>query len=375
MDYLITADWHIGYQYSSDRRKLNDFFRFFDWIEGKAEAEEAKVIVCGDIFHIRGEIPTSIFNQLLARLEGSSAEFLFMTGNHDLDSTIESSDHHGERQVAPQSIEAFRHLDNVDTVGGSVSFQEGDVNFHIVNYEKDPEKLADLIEDRKGAKLPKADHEVLLGHFGVAEAEMGPANISDQSQLSVDHDCFHWLDYVFTGHYHKPQQWPVSTAVDGDNNETGEYADGGIFIPGSPIQYTFGERGQTKRVLKFSPSDDTVQSIPTKGPEYIVVEDDEDLDRILESDEEMYIRFDMPVPDDAVDELRNHDRVRSAVRNYRTTDVQESRMDVSIQEIDDEELVEDFMDYKTENELLDHLEIPAERLEEAGKELIDESLS
>lgn len=377
MSFLVTADWHVGYQYSSDRRKLGDFIRFFDWMNEKANDEDAEIVVCGDVFDIRGEIPTPIFNRLMNEIERSGNDYIILTGNHDLDASQESADHTGEQDVAPHSTMAFDKLDNVESVGVTKSLDRGSTRFHVVNYEHNSDTLKGLIEGlhENTSSVTGEDKvtDVLLGHFGVAEGEIGPANIRDDSQLSVEDDVLEPFDYTFTGHYHKPQEWPQSTAVDGDNEETGEYADGGIFIPGSPIQYTFGERGQIKRVLLFEPELDEVRSVETKGPEYIVVKDDEDLDRIIESDQEMYIRFDIPVPDDAVSELRSHDRVRSAVRNYKTTDVQESRMNVSLKEVDDVGLIEDYLEYCEENELLEGKSPDRDSLAQAGKELVDEA--
>lgn len=351
MRIIATADWHSGYQMGSDPRKKEDLMKFLDWFERTCSKRGADlVIVAGDLFHQRGVIPTEVYNPVIKFFQRSDHRYHLLVGNHDLDpdkSSVSNS------EWTDQSVFGLQQLGNVDVFMEAESTTIHEVTFHYVGYED----CSDALEDQIRGMGMGEGQNVLTIHSGLSEGTMGPSGVSDDGAISVENDCFDPFDLVVAGHYHKPQSF-------------GEK----FYIPGSPLQYGYGERDQTKRVLEIDTKSMDVRSIETNSPKYVALESEDEIDSLLDYDCPVYLRFDRPVDSDLIQQLRHEvDHIRSVVRNYSTSETPDQRMDVQLRDEDDEQLIRDYLSYREDrvDALSSEHGIRLSEIEQAGIDLID----
>lgn len=360
MKVAITADLHAGKMVESHRKKLDDVLSVLDDMNEKAKEHGADaMVVAGDLFDQKGTIRAEVYNAVWERIRDAEIPYYILAGNHGKSSrTVLGDDHPGD-----DTVYAMDDLEDVETVTGRRLFVDekfggegSDVTAFFQPYVEDVE---DLVERLSSAEVGGSGRNVLFGHFGIADAEMGPAQVQDRDWMDSGDAVFKDFDWVFAGHYHRPQNF-------------GEK----VWIPGSPLQHSFGEREQQKRMLFLDTEDGSVESVSVDGPRYVVVETKDDFKGLTEYDQPLYVRFDCPVSEDLKSKLRGSSRIRSVTSNVRKEEEVEARMDLSFDDEDDGEIVEEYVRYVNDNEsrrvdslAMDH-DVSVEDLRSAGKEVV-----
>lgn len=229
-------------------------------------------LILGDVFHTRGQVPTVVRNAVWNLLQTAQIEFncrfIILVGNHDqvdkdglIHSIFEWSEAHGD----------------VVTVIDTPTVVDG---IRFIPYIADTDKLLAALDNPivRGKKGVKA----LCMHAGVDGAAVGTLEYRIKDPVTVADLKPELYDWVFLGHYHKPQQ-----------------LDDNVLYVGSPCQLTRAEAGDTKRFLVYDSDSASVRSVKTKCKEFytvswpmpknqkilpgyydVIVEDDSDPDEI-----------------------------------------------------------------------------------------------
>jgi len=241
MKILITSDWHFN-NYKAHSRLIDGVnSRLLDLINafkesvkiGKENGCEAHFI-CGDIFHVRGNIKPSVYNTV-ADLFATMAKELpiyMISGNHDLEDF---------KSTIGDAIYTLGKLDNV----------------HLINYER--VNLGGLtiagvpyihnIEKFKAEAQNFRDVDILLIHEGIDDLRTKEGI----PETHLTKEFFKDFNFVITGHYHNPN-----------------FIDG-ILQAGSPIQLSFGEEGQDKGCWVLDTDNYKVRFYKLHYPEFITI--------------------------------------------------------------------------------------------------------
>jgi len=255
MKFLHISDLHIG-------KRLNDFPMTEDQIHILNEilriaAEEAPnaVLIAGDVYDksIPSAEAVTAFDDFLSRLHQMDIPVCIISGNHDSPERLAF----GARVMHSRGIYISRVYDGMVA---SVRLEDchGTVSIYMLPFikpahirrfypEASIESYTDAVRTALSDIAPSPDERrILLAHQFVAGAQT-----SDSEELSVggienvDASVFDGFDYVALGHLHSPQKAARDT----------------IRYCGSPLKYSFSERGQTKSV--------TVINMQAKGDVHI----------------------------------------------------------------------------------------------------------
>lgn len=141
----------------------------------------------GDLFHVRGSIPPSVMNPVVATITGSierhGVNFVFMPGNHDME--------FNDSQQVGYSMGALDNIDGVTVVTEATAFPDHQV--YIVPWKDD---LGALREECKGLDAPHYDLIIHAPLNGVIKGI--PDHGLEASEVAA------WgFKRVFVGHYHR----------------------------------------------------------------------------------------------------------------------------------------------------------------------------
>ncbi len=173
----------------------------------------------GDVFHSRTKIDVDVYSATWAafkRLSESVKHLFVLRGNHD-SYDVEGSKH---------SLKSFSDFANVidspelTTVDG--------ITFAAIPYTKDMDRWKTF------ASMTSSKTDFFLFHQGVSTGLVGAFNITIKAEVDIEDLPYKKADYCLGGHYHKHQFMLPNVA----------------FI-GSPLQHTFGERGEVKGFMVF----------------------------------------------------------------------------------------------------------------------------
>ncbi|GHA33441.1 nuclease SbcCD subunit D [Salinimicrobium marinum] len=273
MKILHTADWHIGKKlHKHDLSK--DFELFIHWLSGTIEKEKVDVLlVSGDVFDLAN--PSSEgrkqYYKALMELRKLDCKIILTGGNHDSPGMLD----------APREI--LRELD-MHVIGGLPENLE-DVIIPITDKDGKPALVIAALpylrdSDLRGAKdgytyddrleairrgiqgifaqaadICQKQYPALpalaMGHLFAAGSETSESerDIQIGNQAAFNALQFgEYFSYIALGHIHKPQK--VSAAVP-------------TYYSGSPLQLSFSERKDNKRVLLIDPENGWIpESIP-----------------------------------------------------------------------------------------------------------------
>lgn len=249
---VITADIHcFAYKPFSTITDTGRNSRFVECLKVLDEiytfAEKKKcenVYIAGDLFHNRSKIDTVVYDDVYSFFKTVDHFHTYLlVGNHD----------QAVKDGSIHSLRPFAELHNIDVIDHPLTIE----NVLFVPYQD--HFNVDL--------LTPADF--FIGHAGVTGATVGASNFTIGEVLSPKH--LRQYKKAFLGHFHKNQQI--------DN----------IYIPGSPLQHTFGERDDDKG---FYYVDDkyNVDFVRTSAPRFgsvdVTSEDD-----LVGFDEKDYMQF------------------------------------------------------------------------------------
>lgn len=239
---------HNWQQHSTvDDRGLNsrllDSLNAVDQVRRHAVANSIPLVIClGDVFHSRGLVSVSVFNQVYQAYKSLSevADLMILVGNHDyaaLNGNVHST----------QTFSSFATV--IDEPG---SHRVGGVDFCAVPYRENPHIVVKSIQQMAERSNPK----VLLLHQGISGGMTSAYPVV--LDRGIQRDDLRWWDFkfVFLGHYHV-RQWLGRNSL---------YA-------GSLYPQSFGDVGLPKGFLDVDFGSDTVDFIETRGvPQFVRVE-------------------------------------------------------------------------------------------------------
>lgn len=229
---LLFTDLHI-HAHKKNVDRLKDCLEVLEWVFQESQKHECEhILFLGDLFHERAKIDVlnylrtfEVFWKYMG--DNSQQDMYLLVGNHDM--------YHRERWDV-NSVKPLTAVSNVHIVDSPSMLEIGGRRIDFLPHTEDPIKeLADLKRGRD-----KKDLTLLLAHIAVHGATLNTlygttADVIveyDTGMVPVDVSIFDDWDQTFLGHYHGGQNL---------NNHV-EYI-------GSPLQLTFGEAFQEKRVV------------------------------------------------------------------------------------------------------------------------------
>jgi len=259
MKILHTADWHIGKKLHK-QDLTEDFSLFIQWLCEEIEQHQVEVLlVSGDVFDLANPSNEAkrLYYQSLLKLKNLGLQIIITGGNHDSPSMLNAPQailNELNVQVVgnlPENFEdvmipiASKH-GNIEAVVAAIPFlRNNDVQSAEVakTYEERLENLKNAIANyyTQAAELAKSNFPgvpcIAMGHLfthGVQTSE-SERDIQIGNQAGVEALHFgEYFSYVALGHIHQPQQ--VKAKIP-------------IYYSGSPVQLSFSERKDQKRVL------------------------------------------------------------------------------------------------------------------------------
>lgn len=209
------------------------------------EDQISHVYFLGDIFHARYRIDVDVLTATVDAMHDLAREVSvsMLVGNHDQYTRV------GEVHSTGLFYEdsPYISLDVLDTPGSNhpTSPVQNKPNFTIAWYPHttDIPAMKDWIK-----KLPPTD--ILLIHQGVSEAAVGPYDMHVKTEISIEDLCLDKFRHVIAGDYHKRQFIKNFHYV------------------GSPLQLSYGERGDVKCFSLLDTDTWQIESIPTNAPRF-----------------------------------------------------------------------------------------------------------
>jgi len=259
MKILHTADWHIGKKLHKQDLS-EDFTRFIQWLCEEIERQEVEVLlVSGDVFDLANPSNEAkrLYYQSLLKLRNLGLQIILTGGNHDSPSMLNAPQailNELNVQIVGNLPDEFEEVmipitskkGNIEAVVAAIPFlRNNDVQSAEVakTYEERLENLKNAIANyyNQAAELAKSNYPgvpcIAMGHLfahGVRTSE-SERDIQIGNQAGVEASQFgNYFSYVALGHIHQPQQ--VKAKIP-------------IYYSGSPIQLSFSERKDQKRVL------------------------------------------------------------------------------------------------------------------------------
>jgi DNA repair exonuclease SbcCD nuclease subunit len=231
MSIVFTADVHAHAYPDSQilpdgkNKQLQDIVACLDRArEEAAKSDPREVVVLGDLFHDRKGVRPEALHAIgawIRRCQSSKVGVTLLVGNHDL-----SSGGDGGTSVMAAAGGA-RIVETVSVV------LVGDVPMGFIPYTENAAEVA-----KASAALARAGAKVLCAHLGIgdpAHADCVPTDYEVPGTIQVSHLRPDHFSSVLLGHYHNPQ-------------DLGK----GVRYLGSPLQLSFKEVGQAKRMCALN---------------------------------------------------------------------------------------------------------------------------
>ncbi|CAJ37867.1 metallophosphoesterase family protein [Methanocella arvoryzae] len=247
MNFIHTADLHLGYrQYDLDER-FRDFGRSFKTIAQHAiEARAEFVLIAGDLFHSRNINAPTYFqaHHILTMLKDAGIPCIAIEGNHDRAfvrdgmSWLEALESQGLLKLIKPSPEGL--VDDFVDIGGTRIFgmcYAGASTSRII-----PDIARRIAEINS---TDKPNYTVLMMHTGI-EGQM-KGNIIGETSYEDIYKLKDVVDYLALGHYHCAYE-----------------LDSWVFNPGSPDTCSIAEVGEPKGYYHVVDGKATLKEIPRR---------------------------------------------------------------------------------------------------------------
>ena len=246
MRLLHTSDWHLGRSFHREDL-LGAQARFVDHLVETVRAERVDaVLVSGDVYDraLPSVDAVALFDDTLARLAGTGARVVLVSGNHDSarrlgfgSSLIDRAGIHLRTDVAGAHRPVL--LDDPDgpVAVYAVPYLEPDaVRVELGCDERSHAAVLAAATDRVRADLATrpGTRSVVLAHAFVTggQASDSERDITVGGAAAVPTSTFDGVDYAALGHLHGAQRLTDR-----------------VRYSGSPVAYSFSEEHHTKQVL------------------------------------------------------------------------------------------------------------------------------
>lgn len=184
--------------------RLRDLLQAVGELQSYARAMKVKrVIHCGDVFHLKKNIPVQAFDLLEESLRLSGLEWTFIAGNHDRDTDREDA-------VTTLPFKSFARV---------ITEPEADRKERIIYlpWLYDQERIRQYLTNLKG------EWDYLFFHGEINGGEVGPMEYQLKSKMTHKALKIERFEAVYAGHLHIRQRV------------------GGVTYPGSIIAKDWGE--------------------------------------------------------------------------------------------------------------------------------------
>ena len=209
-----------------------------------------RFVVLGDIFHIRGEIPTDVMQYTYDVFSRINSELhmsvILLTGNHD------QADKKGE----VHAIHSFQDIATVVSIPLTLSFK--DVDLYMIPYMDDHEDLVHALDSFAEAATKSTKPKILCMHAGIDGSLIGGAEYRIKDPLTIKDLHPKLYNAVLLGHYHKPQSLSKT-----------------VHYVGSPVQLTRAESEDVKRWIMWDTEEHKCFSIRTRAKQFYSVHSSE----------------------------------------------------------------------------------------------------
>ena len=211
------------------------------------------VLFGGDLFDRRNSIDVVTYNRIheVVTTQSLSIPTYMIPGNHD--QANKSGTIHALQRFHSDSCFIFQEPKWVKLNSDTALFG--------VPYYDDGELIAKHVVEGLRKKPKGVSKTILLMHYGVAGAKIGPSDYVLPCELSVDMLKPAKWDIIFGGHYHIGQQ----------------IGDKFNYI-GSALQHRWDDVGFEKSFVVLDTEDWSIERVPTVAPRFVVVEDLENFD-------------------------------------------------------------------------------------------------
>lgn len=192
MKILLTSDLHFhNYKSLKNNVSAENIFDVFNQMLCYCEKNEIKsIFILGDLFHVRGKLPTVTFNSVYKFLKNinKAIDIYILSGNHDqvYDDDTENS-----------SIYALEEIENVHVCDWK-TYKIGGCQLICAPYIRDSSKLLSFIETVVDGTRPN----ILLTHGTITGSKL--ANSIEMEGISPK-EIPDSISKMFIGHIHHPQ--------------------------------------------------------------------------------------------------------------------------------------------------------------------------
>jgi DNA repair exonuclease SbcCD nuclease subunit len=242
---LFFSDMHLdnwsafstidGFGYNT---RLLEQLRILETILRYAQEHSCKVIFAGDLFNRRLLVPSDVLYLTSMIISSYKIPIYLLVGNHDMFGGI----------PAQTVLEVFKHMNHVSVVNSTCQiYAQPDVHITLVPYGE-PIPTA-------STELPESAFQILVTHYGIHEAKLGPSNYRMESDLTVKQIKEFGYTLSLFGHIHKPQALA-------DN----------VIVLGSAMAHSFHEIDEEKYFYIFDCKEKKLVKYPTNAPKFLVHE-------------------------------------------------------------------------------------------------------
>lgn len=280
MRLLHTSDWHLGRTFHG-APLLASQVRALEAMVDLVRSEAIDVVlVAGDLYD--RQLPpvdaVEVLSDAFAELRAAGARVVAISGNHDSGRRLAYGARLlaqagvsvcGDTRAAGQAVVVPATDGGPDLAVYPIPYLEPEVARHHLNapQARGHEAVLRIALDRAraDAETRPACRTVAVAHAFAAGGRPSDSErtLSVGGSALVPLRCFDGFDYVALGHLHGRQVFG-----DGGEGVRGDAPDGRVRYSGSPVPYSFSERGQRKSVeiVDLAP-DGTVRAEPALLPE------------------------------------------------------------------------------------------------------------
>ena len=208
------------------------------------------VLFGGDLFDRRKSIDVDTFNCIHKSISEWSEKIptLMIPGNHD----------QANKSGTIHALQRFRSRGCVIPDRPLWCELHDRVHVFACPYYDDGRVIAEHI--RTGIEdKPSGDHFILLIHYGIEGARIGPSDYVLPCELKLPMLCLDEWDLVFSGHYHIGQQLGSK-----------------FHYIGSAMQHRWDDVGFEKSFVVYDTADGSLIRVPTTAPKFLVIKDEID---------------------------------------------------------------------------------------------------
>ena len=212
------------------------------------ENDISSVVFGGDLFDRRKSIDVDTYNKIHEVIQYWSARMptLMIPGNHD----------QANKSGTVHALQRFNSKHCVVPDKPSWTQMEDNVHLFSVPYCDDGEVIAQQIEEGLADKNEEGERHLLLIHYGIEGARVGPSDYVLPCELKLPMLHLDEWDMVFSGHYHIGQQLGSK-----------------FHYIGSAMQHRWDDVGFGKSFVVYDSSTNSIERIPTVAPEFLEIRD------------------------------------------------------------------------------------------------------